>query len=194
MIYKFCCLVFLLISACVDNNINQSENNSHLDSMKKEHISLGNRNTLTHNSKSFQSGKDSILLKGYDYYEFENDTLLQSGYIHYLAPRKIKFFVRTRNKISTNMCEFSDIARMADGEGTAQGNDGLNNDELYGEYEYFTNKYPFFTIGVEFKRGKRMTIYLNADTPLCKVDCPLSSKGTLRRKMLSTEVQHNPTW
>jgi len=70
----------------------------------------------------------------------------------------------------------------------------LNDDELYGVYEYFTKGHPFFTIDVEFKRGKRMTIFIKDDKALCESDCPLSSQGTLRRISLSKEVQYNPTW
>jgi hypothetical protein len=83
---------------------------------------------------------------------------------------------------------------MAQGEGTAQGSDELNNEELYGVYEYFTKGHPYFTLDIEFKRGERMTVFTKDDKGLCNVYVPLSSQGTLRRISLSKKVQHNPTW
>ncbi|HTS46124.1 MAG TPA: hypothetical protein VMH01_17125 [Puia sp.] len=133
-------------------------------------------------------------LNNYDVYQFVDDTLSQEVYINYVTPKQIKFLARTKNKITSHKCEYFGTALMANGEGTGQGSDELNNDELYGVYEYFTNKHPFFTIDVEFKRGKRLTIFSKDLKDLCARDCPLSSKGTLRRISLSKEVQHNPTW
>jgi hypothetical protein len=137
-------------------------------------------------------GKDT--LSTYDLYQFSNDKLVQEAYIKYLTPREIKFIVRAKNKISANTCEYTGTAMMANGEGTAQGSDELRDDELYGVYEYFTKGHPFFTLDIEFKRGKRMTISTKDDKRLCPTDCSFSSKGTLHLKHLSKEIQHNPAW
>ena len=143
-------------------------------------------------SKKDKIEKDSLNL--YDVYQFVDDTLNQRVYIYYITPRQIKFLARTNNKITHHKCEYYGTAFMSNGEGTGQGSDELNNDELYGVYEYFTDKHPFITIDVEFKRGKRLTIFTKDIKDLCTSDCPMSSKGILRRISLSKEVQHNPKW
>jgi len=186
-------LLFFVLIACVNNNKNgKSEDSIHV-SLQGGQGAIKAQDTIN-NVKQGVTQLQTDSLGNYDFYQFENDTLLQSAYIRYVSPRKIQFLVRTKNKKSLNTCEYSDSARMASGEGTAQGSDELNDDELYGVYEYFTDKKAFFTIDVEFKRGMRMTIFAKADKALCKIDCPLSSKGTLRRKSLSKQKQRNPTW
>ncbi len=130
-------------------------------------------------------------LSNYDHYQFMNDTFIQDAYIKYVAPRQIKFLVKTKNKLSAHECEYSGMAMMSNGEGIAQGSDELHDDELYGMFEYFTKDHLLFTIDVEFKRGKRITVFTKDDKTLCADDCPLSSQGTLRRISLSKEVQLN---
>jgi len=192
MIHKFGFLLLFGLISCVNNNSNGKSEDSIAVSLQRSQSAVKVQDTTNSVKRADQSQIDS--LENYDFYQFENDTLLQSAYIRYMSPRKIKFLVRTKNKRSLNTCEYSDIAKMANGEGTAQGNDELNDDELYGVYEYFTDKKMFFTIDIEFKRGKRMTVFTKTDTALCKPDCPLSSKGTLRRKSLSRQKQSNPSW
>jgi hypothetical protein len=63
---------------------------------------------------------------------------------------------------------------MADGERTSQEIDELNDDELYGVYEYFTKGRPVLTINVEFKRGRRMSAFTKDDISVCKPDYPIS--------------------
>jgi hypothetical protein len=195
MWHKISFLLPLVITGCVNNYKDQRSNNDiHIDSLQKAGATVNVGDTIDAFNKTNLLNRDSMSLKDYDFYQFENDIVLQSFYIHYLKPREILFIIRTKNKKSLNECEYSDTARMASGEGTAQGSDELNGDELYGVYEYFTKKKNFFTIDVEFNRGKRMTAFTKSDTVLCKLDCPLSSKGTLRRKVLSHEKQNNPVW
>lgn len=133
--------------------------------------------------------KDS--LSNYDHYQFVNDTFIQDAYIKYFAPRQIKIFVKTKNKLSAHECEYAGMAMMSNLEGTAQGRDELHDNELYDVFEFFTTVYPFFTFDIEFDRGKRMTVLTKYDKTLCAVDCPLTSQGTLRRISLSKEVQFN---
>ena len=185
-----CCLTVFLIAAC--NNSQHSNNTNHSDSSQANHLEEKKQDTVKTIAKTDKMENDS--LSNYDAYQFTNDTLVQDVYINYVAPKQIKFLVKTKNKASSHECQYSGIAMMANGEGTAQGSDELKDDELYGVYEYFTKGHPFFTIDVEFKRGKRMTIFTKEDKTLCASDCPLSSQGTLRRISLSKEVQHNPTW
>lgn len=194
MKYKFAFYLFIFIPLiiCCSNQSKKMVNPNFLDSSNGENLDSKKQDTAIMLSKTRNKNEDSLKL--YDYYQFTDDTLIQKVFVNYITPRVIKFIVRTQNKKSTNECEYSGIAMMAGNEGTAQGSDELNNDELYGVYEYFTKGQPFFTIEIEFKRGKRLTIFTKSDKSLCKVDCPLSAQGTLRRISLSGEVQHNPKW
>jgi hypothetical protein len=171
------------------NNINQKINNT--DSSPQNHFESKKEDTVNF-AKTIEVDSDS--LSNYDAYEFNNDTLVQDVFVNYLKPRQIKFLIRTKNKLNKSECEYSGMAMMAQGEGTAQGSDELNNEELYGVYEYFTKGHPYFTLDIEFKRGERMTVFTKDDKGLCNVYVPLSSQGTLRRISLSKKVQHNPTW
>lgn len=194
MKYKFgfwLCMIFSLVISC-NNNQNQRMENAYSDSSTRNHSEEKKHDTVVTSAKTNTAESDS--LSNYDIYHFTNDTLVQEVYINYQTPKQIIFLVKTQNKISLHRCEYSGTAMMANGEGTAQGSDELNDDELYGVYEYFTKGHPFFTIDVEFKRGKRVTILTKDDKDLCKPDCPLSSQGTLRRISLSKKIQHNPTW
>ena len=185
-------LLMFLFVACVNNSKKGKSVDSSYVATQGIQNAAKSIDTITNDKRGIQSIFDS--LKDYDFYRFENDTLIQSAYVRYMSPRKIRFLVKTKNKKSSNTCEYSDSAKMASGEGTGEGSDELNNDELYGVYEYFTNRKAFLTIDIEFRRGKRMTVFTKADTGFCKLDCPLSSKGTLRRKSLSKQKQRNPTW
>jgi hypothetical protein len=167
-------------------------NNNHSDSSRTNNFKAKKEDTVKTTVKTDNMEKDS--LRSYDTYQFSNDTLVQDVYISYIAPNEIKFLVKTTNKTSLHKCEYSGVAIMANGEGTAQGSDELKDDELYGVYEYFTKQHPFFTIDIEFKRGNRMTIFTKDDKAMCAADCPLSSQGTIRRIILSKGIQHNPTW
>ena len=160
---------------------------NYFDSSKEKNLESKKQGTVIIPAKTSNKNEDS--LKYYDFYKFIDDTLIQNVFVNYITPRVIKFIVRTQNKKSTNECEYSGIAMMAGSEGTAQGSDELNNGELYGVYEYFTKGHPFFTIEIEFERGKRLTIFTKGDKSLCNIDCPLSAQGTLRRISLSGEVQ-----
>jgi hypothetical protein len=130
----------------------------------------------------------------YDLYSFTNDTIVKTVYIKYVTSKKIMFLLNSKNKIAGNNCEYSGIAYMTNNNGTAQGSDELNDDELYGVYEYFTKGHPFFTIDVEFKRGKRLSIFTKDDSLINKHGCSLSIPNTLRRIKLSTKLQNNPKW
>lgn len=186
------CIIFSIVVSCSNNKNQKMDSANYADSSQKNHVQENKQDTVKTAPKTDKMENDS--LSNYDVYQFTNDTLVQEAYINYVTPKQLKFVVRTKNKMNAHKCEYSGIAMMADGEGTAQGSDELNNDELYGVYEYFTKGHPFFTIDVEFKRGKRIIIFTKDDKALCKADCPLTSHGTLRRISLSKEIQHNPTW
>lgn len=191
MKYKFgfpICIIIFLLMGCA-NNINQKINNT--DSSRQNHFESKKEDTVNF-AKTIEVDSDS--LSNYDAYEFNNDTLVQDVFVNYLKPRQIKFLIRTKNKLNKSECEYSGMAMMAQGEGTAQGSDELNKEELYGVYEYFTKGHPYFTLDIEFKRGERMTVFTKDDKGLCNVYVPLSSQGTLRRISLSKKLQHNPTW
>ena len=195
MKYKFgilCCLIVFLITRCSDNKSQNLNYPNHSDSLQGNHLGKKKQDGVNKSAKNNKMKNDS--LSNFDFYQFTNDTLVQQVYINYLTPKQIKFLVRTKNKISSHNCEYSGTANMANGEGSAQGSDELNDDELYGVYEYFTKGHPLITIDIEFKRGKRMTIFTKEDKTLCAPDCPLSAQGTLRQVSLSKEVQHNLTW
>jgi len=195
MEYKFAfvfCLIVFLTGGCVNNKKQHIDKIIHSDSDQANHVRQKNQYVVKPVTKTDKIENDS--LNNYDVYKFTNDTLAQEVYVSYITAKQIKFLVRVKNKISLNTCEYSGKAMMANDEGTAQGNDESNDDELYGVFEYFTQGHPFFTIDIEFKRGKRMTIFTKDDKIFCKPDCPLSSQGTLRRVSLSKVAQLNPTW
>jgi hypothetical protein len=187
--FVYCLITFL--AAC-NNNGQRSNGADHSDSSQANQLKEKKQDTGKAEVKTDKMKSDS--LSSYDAYQLTNDTLVQDVYINYVTPKRVKFTVKTKNRITSRECQYSGTAMMADAEGTAQGSDELNEEELYGVYEYFTKGHPFFTIDVEFKRGKRLTIFTKEDKTLCTPDCPLSSQGTLRRISLSKEVQRNPTW
>jgi hypothetical protein len=187
-------LIFLLAVGCKNDNKKESQFINQLDSLKGANQNIRTYDTTETINSLKKMKNDSITINDFDLYHFENDSLLQSAYVLYSSPREIRFIIKVKNKKSLDTCEYSGTAKMVSGEATAQGNDEMNNDELYGVYEYFTERNPIFTIGVEFKRGKRMTIFTKAKIASCKMDCPLSSVGTLRRKWVSHNIQHNPKW
>jgi len=186
-----CWLIIFLIAGFTDNKSQQLNSGNHnvasqINSVEKK------LDTLNKIEKDSLEKSDS--LRSFDVYQFTNDTLVQEVYISYVGTKQIRFLIRIINKISAHNCEYAGFAIMTNGEGTAQGRDELNNDELYGVYEYFSKGHPFFTINVEFMRGKRMTVLTKDQNDLCAPDCPLTSQGTLRRSKLSNEVQQNPIW
>lgn len=156
-----CCLIAFLMAACTNNKNQHLNSTNQPDSSQANYLEEKKQDTVIAIAKNDKMENDS--LSNYDAYQFTNDTLVQDVYISYIAPKQIKFLVRTKNRISLHKCEYSSTAMMANGEGTAQGSDELNDDELYGVYEYFTKGHPFFTIDVEFKRGKRMTVFTKDD-------------------------------
>ena len=185
-------IIFSLVISCSNNENLKMDSTNYSDSSQRRNLEEKKQGTDLTAIKTDNVKNDS--LSNYDVYQFTNDTLIQELYVNYLSARKIKFVIKTRNKIRLRDCEYSGTAIMANGEGTAQGSDDLKDDELYGVYEYFTKEHPFFTIDIEFKRGKRGTIFTKDYKGLSKVDCPLASRGTLHRISLSKVTQHNPTW
>jgi hypothetical protein len=158
-VFRSWIIISLLIS-CSNRNPKAGSSN-YSDSSQKNYSHENIKYSANIATKSEKMENDSM--SHYDAYQFTNDTLVQEAYINYVNPKQVKFLIRTKNIRNSHKCEYTGTAMVANGEGTAQGSDELNNDELYGVYEYFTKGPPFFTIDIEFKRGKRMTVATEDD-------------------------------
>jgi len=110
--FLYCLIAFWTIGCANNKSLKLNDTDS---SSQKTYLKENERDTVTTTIKM-----ENDLLSNYDVYRFTNDTLLQEAYINYITPKQIKFLVRTKNKMSSHKCEYSGIAMMANGEGTAQ--------------------------------------------------------------------------
>lgn len=148
----------------------------------------------SNNSTKVTNGQvlDSSQLKEFDVYKFENDSIIQYAFIHYLTPRRIVFELQTTNKKNQETCNLSDTATRGEIDNAAGYTDELNNDEMYGAFEFSFDRGEVHTyIGIEPSRGKRLSVQTGLDS-LCDPSCPLHSVGTLRLLKLSQVKQAAP--
>lgn len=143
-----------------------------------------------------QNNNDPLVGKEYDVYKYEDDSLIQLAYIHYLSPHKISFTLKSGNKKNGKSCSLSDTAVMemtnGDDPDPASYEDELAENELYPAFEFvYKRDSRETTIGIEPSRGKRLAI-TTALRDICDRSCPLGSAGTLRRTSLSSVKQEGP--
>jgi hypothetical protein len=138
----------------------------------------------------------SDFIKECDVYKFENDSLVQLAYVHYLKPTKIEFSLVSSNKKDGKTCALSDTATLTitgDNWDPSTYEDELKGDELYPVYEFdhgeVGGKHTY--IGIEPSRGKRLSVQ-TALSEKCGSSCPLTSVGTLRRIRFSKVKQEGP--
>jgi hypothetical protein len=131
----------------------------------------------------------------FDMYRFQNDTLIQLAYVHYLSRKRIIFRLTTINRAKGQTYNLADTAENTSNDvipDPATYNDELNGDVLYPVYEFECNKQnQRITIGVEPSRGKRLSVQTHPGT-LGGPSTPLHSTGTLRLVRLSTTPQEAP--
>lgn len=147
-------------------------------------------------SKGQKVFRDSASLKPFDVYRLENDSIVQTVYIHYLSPKKIVFLISTSNKKTGKSCELSDTALITATDAAPDPSaysDEADNDLSYPAYEFVYDRDDSLhtIIGVEPSRGKRLKVQ-TALSELCGPSCPLESVGTLRRTKLSDVDQEGP--
>ena len=142
---------------------------------------------------------DSVVVdtqdSSFDMYRFQNDTLIQLAYVHYLSRKRIIFRLTTINRAKGQTYNLADTAENTSNDvipDPATYNDELNGDVLYPVYEFECNKQnQRITIGVEPSRGKRLSVQTHPGT-LGGPSTPLHSTGTLRLVRLSTTPQEAP--
>lgn len=140
---------------------------------------------------------DSAAYKDYDIYQFKNDSLIQTAYVHYLTPKKIVFRLTSVNQKSGKSCNLMDTAAITSSEAAPDPSaytDELNGDEMYPAYEYLYDRRDSFHtyVGVEPERGKRLKVQTALDS-ICGNSTPFTSVGTLRLIRLSPVKQKGPS-
>jgi hypothetical protein len=140
---------------------------------------------------------DSASFKEYDVYQFKNDSLIQTAYVHYLTPTKIVFRLTSVNRKNGKSCDLMDTARITSSDAVpdpAAYADELNGDDMYPAYEYLYDRRDSFHtfVGIEPERGNRLKVQTALDS-LCGYSTPFTSAGTLRRIRLSPVKQKGPS-
>lgn len=149
---------------------------------------------------TFDLGDDSLMMmvdtNSSDTYKWENDSLLQMAYIHYLEPTKIAFVLRSFDKIrqKTRVARGTATLPYALGSNPDTYDDELDRNEPYPVYEFSSQRDKLYIdIGVEPSRGKRMSANISKSLKILEdADCPIGSMGTLRRIKLSAIAQTAP--
>jgi hypothetical protein len=179
---KHRCLISLLFSLSVTGCLNSNSEAQHSENKAKDTVSA-----KTQTPKSYDS-----LMNMSDLYEYENDTILQQAYVHYLSPVKINFLLRVTNKRNSKVCEVSDTGVLAYYPSDPDAlDDELAGGELYPAYQFGHEKgASYIYVSVEPSRGKRLIIQASPDY---KKACLIGSLGTLRRKKLSSVAQQGPS-
>src|SRR5438270_2929044 len=119
-------LVLVLVGACSDE---PHQKTMTIDSTKKE--------TLAHNKTPEKL--DSFSEKDFDLYKFENDSILQTVYIHYLNPRQIIFRINSFNKKKGEWHKLYNKALSVNTkatDNTATAEDDINH-SMYYVFEFF---------------------------------------------------------
>ena len=188
-----CITILLIMSDCTGNRRRiQLPTDSGLTTSK-----LGD--SVSSKKPGINHAYDSVVIDTpdslFDVYKFQNDTLIQLAYVHYLSPKRIIFRLTTVNRAKSQTYNLTDTAENTANESVpdpATYNDELDGDALYPVYEFENNnQHQHMTIGIEPSRGKRCSVQTHPDT-VGGSSTPMHSIGTLRLVRRSTSPQEGP--